>query len=45
MFNEIFPKHFEIITQNFSFITNEEKLQMIQLFKRIGLGAEELRGR
>jgi MarR family 2-MHQ and catechol resistance regulon transcriptional repressor len=44
LFNEIFPKHVEIITQNFSFISNEEKLQMIQLLKRIGLGAQELRG-
>jgi MarR family 2-MHQ and catechol resistance regulon transcriptional repressor len=43
LLNEIFPKHVKVISQNLSFISNEEKLQMIQLLKRTGLGAQELR--
>jgi MarR family 2-MHQ and catechol resistance regulon transcriptional repressor len=42
LFNEIFPKHVEIISKNISFIDNEEKLQLIQLLKKIGLGAQGL---
>ncbi|OMF19719.1 MarR family transcriptional regulator [Paenibacillus sp. FSL H8-0548] len=43
LFNEVFPKHVATISRNFSFIDNEEKTRMIQLFKRIGLGAQGLR--
>lgn len=43
IFNEIFPKHVETISKNLSFISNEEKEQLIDLLKRIGLGAQDLR--
>lgn len=42
LFNEVFPKHAATISRNFSFIGNDEKLQMIRLFKQIGMGAQEL---
>ncbi|MGO4276949.1 MarR family winged helix-turn-helix transcriptional regulator, partial [Paenibacillus sp. TAF58] len=42
LFNEIFPKHADVISKNLSFISNEEKLQMIDLLKKVGFGAEEL---
>ncbi|MCU6792922.1 MULTISPECIES: MarR family winged helix-turn-helix transcriptional regulator [Paenibacillus] len=41
-FDEIFPKHVETISHNLSFISNEEKEQLIHLMKKIGLGAKEL---
>ncbi|OBZ17570.1 MarR family winged helix-turn-helix transcriptional regulator [Bacillus sp. FJAT-26390] len=41
LFNEIFPKHVEVISQNLSYIDNDEKLQLIHLLKKIGLGAQE----
>ncbi|MEK8127125.1 MarR family transcriptional regulator [Paenibacillus filicis] len=42
LFNEIFPKHTATISQNVSFISNEEKEQLIDLLKKIGLGAQHL---
>ncbi|MEW9672767.1 MarR family winged helix-turn-helix transcriptional regulator [Ammoniphilus sp. 3BR4] len=42
LFDEIFPKHVETISKNLSFISNEEKEQLIDLLKRIGLGAQNL---
>lgn len=41
LFDEIFPKHVETISQNLSFISNEEKQQLIHLLKTIGLGAKK----
>ncbi|WP_053376396.1 MarR family winged helix-turn-helix transcriptional regulator [Paenibacillus sp. FJAT-27812] len=41
LFNEVFPKHVEVISQNLSYIDNDEKLQLIHLLKKIGLGAQE----
>ncbi|MED4267856.1 MarR family transcriptional regulator [Priestia megaterium] len=43
LFDEIFPKHVATISQNVSFISNEEKEQLIDLLKRIGIGAQNLR--
>ncbi|WP_078411903.1 MarR family winged helix-turn-helix transcriptional regulator [Priestia abyssalis] len=43
LFDEIFPKHVATISENISFITNEEKEQLIDLLKRIGIGAQNLR--
>ena len=42
LFDEIFPKHVATISQNLSFISNEEKEQLIDLLKRIGNGAQNL---
>lgn len=42
LFDEIFPKHVATISQNFSFITDDEKVQLIELLKRVGMGAENL---
>ncbi|WP_261300479.1 MarR family winged helix-turn-helix transcriptional regulator [Paenibacillus andongensis] len=42
LFDEIFPKHVETISQNFSFLNNEEKEQLIGLLKKIGIGAQKL---
>jgi MarR family 2-MHQ and catechol resistance regulon transcriptional repressor len=42
LFNEIFPKHVEVISQNLSYIDNDEKLQLIHLLKKIGLGAQDM---
>lgn len=42
LFDEIFPKHVATISQNFSFITDNEKVQLIELLKRVGMGAENL---
>lgn len=41
-FDEIFPKHVETISRNLSFISKDEKDQLIGLLKRIGIGAEDL---
>lgn len=43
LFDEIFPKHVETISENLSFITNEEKEQLTHLLKQIGLGAQNLK--
>lgn len=42
LFNEIFPKHVATISRNLSFISNEEKEQLIELLKKIGIGAQSL---
>ncbi|UII55305.1 MarR family transcriptional regulator [Cytobacillus spongiae] len=42
LFDEIFPQHVATISQNLSFITEDEKEQLIYLLKKIGLGAKEL---
>jgi len=42
LFDEIFPKHVDTISQNLSFISNDEKEQLIDLLKRIGMGAQSL---
>ena len=42
LFDEIFPKHVATISENFSFISNDEKEQLIDLMKRIGMGAQRL---
>ncbi|MGO4106513.1 MarR family winged helix-turn-helix transcriptional regulator [Paenibacillus sp. YAF4_2] len=42
-FNEIFPKHVSTISHNLSFISKEEKIVLIDLLKKIGLGAQGLK--
>ncbi|TDL75692.1 MarR family transcriptional regulator [Rhodococcus qingshengii] len=42
LFDEVFPKHVATISQNLSFISNDEKEQLIDLLKRIGMGAQSL---
>jgi len=42
LFDEIFPKHVATISENLSFISNEDKEILIDLLKRIGLGAQSL---
>lgn len=42
LFDEIFPKHVATISQNLSFISNEEKEILMDLLKRIGIGAQKL---
>ncbi|MGS2778628.1 MarR family winged helix-turn-helix transcriptional regulator [Robertmurraya sp. GLU-23] len=42
LFDEIFPKHVATISENLSFVTNEEKEQLIYLLKKIGMGAQSL---
>ncbi|MFS0657128.1 MarR family winged helix-turn-helix transcriptional regulator [Bacillus sp. 179-C3.3 HS] len=42
MFDDIFPKLTDFISQNLSFIDKEEKEQLIELLKKIGLGAQQL---
>lgn len=42
LFDEIFPKHVATISQNLSFISSNDKEQLIDLLKRIGMGAKNL---
>lgn len=42
LFDEIFPKHVATISENLSFISKEEKELLIDLLKKIGMGAEGL---
>ncbi|WP_400243203.1 MarR family winged helix-turn-helix transcriptional regulator [Niallia sp. JL1B1071] len=42
LFDEIFPKHVATISENLSFISKEEKELLIDLLKKIGIGAEGL---
>ncbi|HEO8422574.1 MarR family winged helix-turn-helix transcriptional regulator [Niallia sp. FSL W8-0635] len=42
LFDEIFPKHVATISENLSFISNEEKVLLADLLKKIGMGAEGL---
>lgn len=44
LFDDIFPKHADMITRNLAFISNEDKERLIVLLKTIGLGAEALGG-
>ncbi|SDN67784.1 MarR family transcriptional regulator, 2-MHQ and catechol-resistance regulon repressor [Paenibacillus sp. yr247] len=39
LFDEIFPKHVEVISKNVSSLSNEEKVQLMNLLKTLGLGA------
>ncbi|BBI33806.1 MarR family winged helix-turn-helix transcriptional regulator [Cohnella abietis] len=43
LFTEIYSKHIITISQNLSFITNEEKEQLIHLLKKVGIGAQNLK--
>ena len=43
LFDEIFPKHVETISKNLSFVSSEEKEQLIEMLKKIGYGARSLR--
>jgi MarR family 2-MHQ and catechol resistance regulon transcriptional repressor len=43
MFDDIFPKHADVISQTFSFINDDEKRLLIDFLKKIGLGAEQLK--
>ncbi len=43
LFDDIFPKHVATISKNLSFISEEEKGQLIDLLKKIGFGAEDLK--
>ncbi|MDR4959095.1 MarR family winged helix-turn-helix transcriptional regulator [Bacillus sonorensis] len=43
LFKEIFPQHVEVISENLSFVSTEEKIQLTDLLKRIGLGASQLK--
>jgi MarR family 2-MHQ and catechol resistance regulon transcriptional repressor len=40
-FDDIFPKHAQVISDNFSFVTDAEKLELIALLKKIGYGARD----
>lgn len=40
LLDEIFPKHVATISENLSFISNEEKVLLVDLLKKIGMGAE-----
>ncbi|WP_139991710.1 MarR family winged helix-turn-helix transcriptional regulator [Paenibacillus paridis] len=42
LFDDIFPKHADVIAKNLAFISNEDKEQLIVWLKAIGLGAEAL---
>ncbi|WP_458461808.1 MarR family winged helix-turn-helix transcriptional regulator [Paenibacillus sp.] len=42
LFKEIFPQHVEVISKNLSYITNEEKIQLTNLLKKLGLGASKI---
>jgi MarR family 2-MHQ and catechol resistance regulon transcriptional repressor len=42
LLSDIFPKHADVISTNLSFVSNEDKMKLIELLKKIGLGAEDL---
>ncbi|MEW4282975.1 MarR family winged helix-turn-helix transcriptional regulator [Priestia koreensis] len=42
LFDDLFPKHVEYISENFSFATSDEKLQLIEILKKIGIGAMDV---
>ncbi|KOO44281.1 MarR family winged helix-turn-helix transcriptional regulator [Priestia koreensis] len=42
LFDDLFPKHVQYISENFSFATSEEKLQLIEILKKIGIGAMDV---
>lgn len=41
-FHKIFPQHVETISKNLSFITEDEKHQLVTLLSKVGLGAKSL---
>jgi MarR family 2-MHQ and catechol resistance regulon transcriptional repressor len=43
LFKEIFPQHVQVISENLSYISNEEKIQLTDFLKRIGLGASQMK--
>jgi MarR family transcriptional regulator, 2-MHQ and catechol-resistance regulon repressor len=43
-FDNIFPKHVQTISDNLSFATDEEKLELIQVLKKIGYGIKNREG-
>ncbi|KRE59888.1 MarR family winged helix-turn-helix transcriptional regulator [Paenibacillus sp. Soil750] len=44
-FDTIFPKHVQTISNNLSYVTDEEKLQLIELLKKIGYGIKNAQER
>lgn len=42
LFNEIFPKHVEVIVQNLEVLDDGQKEQLTALLKTVGLAAKEL---
>lgn len=44
LFDEIFPQHVEAISANLASVSDEEKEQLIILLKKIGIGAQNLKG-
>ncbi|MBB3130105.1 MarR family 2-MHQ and catechol resistance regulon transcriptional repressor [Paenibacillus rhizosphaerae] len=43
-FDLIFPKHAELISDHLSFATDEEKLELIRVMKKIGYGIKNRKG-
>jgi MarR family 2-MHQ and catechol resistance regulon transcriptional repressor len=43
-FDNIFPKHVQTISDNLSFATDEEKLELIHVLKKIGYGIKNREG-
>jgi MarR family 2-MHQ and catechol resistance regulon transcriptional repressor len=43
-FDHIFPKHAQLIFDNLSFATDEEKFELIQVLKKIGYGIKHREG-
>jgi MarR family 2-MHQ and catechol resistance regulon transcriptional repressor len=43
-FDNIFPNHAQTISANLSFVTDEEKLELIVLLKKIGYGIKDRQG-
>ncbi|CAG7608493.1 HTH-type transcriptional regulator MhqR [Paenibacillus solanacearum] len=43
-FDQIFPQHVQTISDNLSYLTDEEKLQLIELLKKIGYGIKNHQG-
>lgn len=43
LFNEIFPKHVEVIGENFQSLSTQQKDDLTTLLKTVGLAAEQLK--
>lgn len=43
-FDNIFPQHVQTISENLSFATDEEKLELIEVLKKIGYGIKNRQG-
>lgn len=43
LFKEIFPEHVKVLSDILSPLDNEEKVQLTELLKKLGLGANQLR--